>query len=256
MSRLVAAMATMLCAAVVGRSVLRNDHLAYVKSGLTIPLLVAAVLMLLVGAYEWWQAFRGLGAPTLEYVDDGHGHHHKPGRAAPVIGWLLIVPFLVLASVPPTPVGSYTAARSTTNKDASAALGTDGAYAPFAAGDGPVSITVRQFWERASFDTKRSLEGRRVKLVGFASADKTEGGPGWALTRMSIMCCAADAFPVKIMPLGVPERPKDGSWLTVEGIWEPDPKAPAPDSAEAGSTMPRLKVLSVTPTSQPAQPYE
>lgn len=282
MSALVAALVSLTCAVAVLRVTLSGGHLAYVKESLTIPLIIAALVVIVLSGDLWWRELRSFWVPSggghrqdagasgrrsarhAGHAPDhgcpgggsGHGlHRHRKGQLAPAVGWALLVPFLVMSSVPPTPVGAHAARRSTDNKDASVVLGAAPTYAPLEAGKPVVDMTIRQFWERASFDAGRSLSGRQVRLVGFSSVDATAGGQGWALTRMAIMCCAADAFALKVLPLGV-KAPAEGQWVSLEGVWEPDPQAPPPGSNEAGAAIPRIKVRSITPVSQPAKPYE
>ncbi|GAB76661.1 TIGR03943 family protein [Austwickia chelonae] len=264
MNRLLAALTTLTCSVVAIRAVWLGDHLAYVKEGLTIPLLVAAGAVFCVGAFEWWQAVRTLRVgggqshrPHLHDEDEAcasGGHRHKAGQIAPRIGWAMLVPFAILAAVPPTPVGAYTAQRIQANRDASVTLTPAKEFDPLDPNAEVLEMSVREFWERASFDNARSLSGRQVRMVAFASPDDSVEG-GWVLVRMAVLCCAADAFPVKLLPVGAGQRPADGQWVVVEGTWEPDPSAPHPDAPTAGEAVPRLQVSSMTPTKQPAKPY-
>lgn len=237
--------------AVVGATVLgavrRGDHLAYVKESLTVPLLAAAAIAVLVGLGECVAAVRrGAGA------HDGHGHRGW----APAVGWALVVPFVVLGSLPPTPAGAYVAARSSDMVFQGATTPPDGRYPPLPA-DVTSPITLRDYWMRSHFETD-TVRGRRVRLVGFAAADPTPGASSWQLTRMAIVCCAADAFPVRVRLVAAPSPvPASGQWVIVEGEYAEEPTAaPAADEASPASRPPLLRVSSVTPTTQPATPYE
>lgn len=188
----------------------------------------------------------------------GHGHGHGHRHLAPAIGWVLTVPFVLLAAVPPTPVGAWSADRVGGNADAAVATAWTPEFAPLDPHAGVHVMSLRQFWERAAFDPKRSLSGLTVRLTGFVGsggAAPDAGGEGWSLTRMAILCCAADAFPLTVRMLGA-ASPAAGQWVEVEGVWAPDPAAPAPDSPEAGRQTPRLRVLKLTPIAVPARPYD
>ncbi len=83
-------------------------YLNFVKPSLRLPILAAALVLLLMGAYGVWEDRRHPErddddprvdpAPTGEVEDvapgGGHGHDHSRG---PRVGWLLVVPFLLLA---------------------------------------------------------------------------------------------------------------------------------------------------------------
>ncbi|WP_392545247.1 TIGR03943 family putative permease subunit [Oryzobacter telluris] len=217
-------------------------YLNFVKPSLRFPILAASLVLLLMGAYGVWEDRRhGPQEDASRPEDDGHGHDHARG---PRIGWLLVVPFLLLGVVAPPPLGSYSAAEDSglvtvTNADGLGAL---------PPGD-PVALTLAEFQGRALYDTDRSLENRRVTLVGFASP----GRPGeWVLTRMSLNCCAADGFAVKVAvedapPVGVDE------WVEVVGTWKTAPLAP---EGGADPPLPVLVVEDATPIAVPENPYE
>lgn len=238
---------------IAGVAAINGIYLNFVKPSLRLPILVAALVLLLMGAYGVWEDRRHPErddvdprvdpAPTGE-VDDGaavggHGHDHSRG---PRVGWLLVVPFLLLGVVVPPPLGSYSAAEDTGLITVTSAEG----LPPLAAGD-PVDLTLAEFQGRALFDADRSLEGRRVRLVGFASPGR---GGEWVLTRMSLNCCAADGFAVKVAVAGAPAV-ADDAWVEVVGTWRPAPIA-TPDSQE----LPVLEVEDLARITAPENPYE
>jgi uncharacterized repeat protein (TIGR03943 family) len=213
--------------------------LNFVKPSLRIPIVLASTVLLLMGAYGVWEDRRH---PEREVGDDGeHGDHDHGG--GPRVGWLLVVPFLLLAVVVPPPLGSYSAAEDTGIITVTTADG----LGPLPEGN-PLELTLAEFQGRALYDTERSLEGRRVRLLGFASP---AGRPGeWVLTRMSLNCCAADGFAVKVavedaQPVGADE------WVEVVGTWKRAPLA-TPDTAQ----LPVLVVEDLRRVSTPENPYE
>lgn len=228
-----------------------SSYLNFVKPGLRLPLLAAAVVLLLIGAYGVWEdqhlPARDL-APSLprtghvsdeRLADDGHGHDHDGG---PRIGWLLVVPFLLMGVAAPPPLGSYSARADSGLVTVSTADGL-----PALAESDPVDLTLAEFQGRALHDERRSLENRRVRLVGFASP-----GPDgrWVLTRMSLNCCAADGFAVKVAVADAPVVEPD-QWVEVVGRWRPAPVA------EEGSTdLPVVEVESLEAIATPENPYE
>lgn len=319
MSGLVSAVATIVIGAIVVRLVSRGDHLAYVKDSLTLPLLVAAAVLVVVGGFHWWRELAALGRDRHHqdrqhqdqdpqdhdsrredherrhtdrppgahpHGDHHHGEHpHAQHRHGPV-SWALLAAFALLAAVPPTPLGPGAAPQLD-----GASQFTARSYAPLA--DGTVhAMPLREYWERAHFDTDRSLQGKVVRLVGFVARPGTTttygevanpepaAGPagtaspppgsgsapddGWTLTRMSIACCAADAVAVRVRivpsaPGGGAgpgaaraQPPAPGQWVTVEGSWAPHPGAPT------GTPLPPsvLVAATITPIPAPRSPYE
>jgi hypothetical protein len=74
-----------------------GDALNYVRPGLGPFLLAAGVVVVLLGLLPPL----GLGEQTAHA--DGHGSHHHRAR----VGWLLLVPVLVVLLVQPAALGSY-----------------------------------------------------------------------------------------------------------------------------------------------------
>jgi uncharacterized repeat protein (TIGR03943 family) len=212
-------------------------YLNFVKPSLQVPLLVAAGTLLLLGGYGMWADRR---AGEDHDPDAGHGHDHARG---PRIGWLLVVPFLLLGVVAPPPLGAFSAAED------SGLIGitTIEGLPPLADGD-PLDLTLAEFQARALADPEQSLTGRRVRLTGFASAS---GVPGeWVLTRMSLNCCAADGFAVKVAVDGVPPL-ADDEWVQVVGTWRPAPLVGVEEQE-----LPVLEVEELTRVEAPENAYE
>lgn len=219
-------------------------YLNFVKPSLRIPILLASAVLLLLGAYGVWEDRRHpergeeAGHGATEEPADGHDHSRGPR-----VGWLLVVPFLLLGVVVPPPLGAYSAASDSGIITVSSAEGL-GALPP---GD-PLELTLAEFQGRALYDAQRSLEGRRVRLTGFASPGDRRGD--WVLTRMSLSCCAADGFAVKVAVEGAPAV-RDDAWVDVIGTWRPAPLA-TPDDVR----LPVLVVEGLEPVPVPENPYE
>lgn len=62
--------------------------------------------------------------------------------------------------------------------------------------------------------------GRRLRLVGMAMRDATVEPDGWHVGRMMVWCCAADASPLGLNPVGTIHGDPlvEGEWVAVEGI--------------------------------------
>jgi uncharacterized repeat protein (TIGR03943 family) len=214
---------------------LSEASLAYVRAALRPPLAASGAVLLALAV----ATLRGRPRPGPA-PDGGHGHG---GLGA---GWLLILPVLVLLLVAPPALGSYAASRQ-----APRAGGGVGAFPPLPDPvDGAVPLPVSEFVSRGLYDQHRSLQGARVRVLGFVTP--AEGG-GYRLTRFNFFCCAADAEAYEIIIRGDPTRRQADQWLLVEGRWLPE--APVSDQAPS-NRRPVLVADSVTPVRPPADRYE
>lgn len=223
---------------------LTDAHLRYVKASLGPWLVVAGVLLVVLGVL-------GL-VDRAPKPTDGHGEDHDPfdghEHHGPSIAWLLTLPVLAIFLVAPAPLGSFAASRNTTRLEAPKAQFPD---LP-AEVRGAVPLTLREFNLRTFFDDEKSLEGKTVRLVGFATP---HGADETFLTRFILSCCAADGRPIKVALKNLPgARPPADQWLEIEGTWV------EPDTDQQGEALigraAELVVTSVRPVSAPSQTYE
>jgi uncharacterized repeat protein (TIGR03943 family) len=227
---------------------LTDAALAYVKEGLQ-PLLVGSgVVLIVLGLSTVLRAFRAADVEgATEPAGDLHGHHHDADHAhSPAVAWLLVGPLLALLLIAPPPLGSFAAARQSTQPTEPASISL-GPLPTMEGGAVPLSLT--EFTVRALYDETTSLEGVPVRLIGFVTPDEDDD---YLLTRFSMTCCAADAQARTVGITGDQVRPAD-TWLEVEGQWEPRPGA---EPGHPGGQAPLLVVDSVRVISEPAQPYE
>ena len=251
---------------VIIRVVVDDAHVNYVKPAMGPWLLLSGVVLLVLGALAVLEVIREDDTPdghhhaessadqiqgdpadvlaSPSHVDGagedefrGQDHGHLGPRAA----WALLLPVAAILLVPATPLGSFTANRIDAFAPAAA---TDALY-PELAGD-PADLSIGDFVARAVWDDGRTLAGQRVRLVGFVSPD---GDQDWYLTRLGLACCAADAYAVKVRPLGAPVFPAD-TWVQVTGTW-----APGGGTQEPGA-IPQIQVESAIPIAVPANPYD
>ncbi|MGB3687248.1 MAG: TIGR03943 family protein, partial [Ornithinimicrobium sp.] len=189
-------------------------YLNYVKPALWIPLLLAAYVLILMGLYSIILGEGRSPTPPLgQDHEDDVGHSHHGGTR---IGWLLVVPFFLLAAVGPSPLGAYSAVQD----DGLVPVTSADDLPPLA--DGEIAeMSLWMFSSRALFDPGQSLENQRVRLVGFSSPG--EDG-SWVLTRMKLNCCAADGYAIKVAVSGAPDVPTN-QWVEVIGSWVPGPLA-------------------------------
>ena len=223
-----------------------GQALNYVRPGL-VPLVGAAGLVLV--ALGLLPPLGLFGASRAGHRSDGSGdqdgHQHQHGGR---VGWLLLVPVLVVLLVQPAALGSYAASSRTVVPGS----GGNGQFPPLSAPvRGAVPMPMAEFVTRAVRDPGQSLAGVRVRLTGFV-APAEAGDHGWRLTRFVIFCCAADAEALQTVIRGdaVP-RARD-QWLEVEGTWQPRPAA----VNDPNPQPPVLDADLVRPIAPPRPPYE
>ncbi|HVE98674.1 MAG TPA: TIGR03943 family protein [Mycobacteriales bacterium] len=231
---------------------LTDAHLRYVKPALGPWLVVAGVLLVLLGGIGLVRDTRRRA--TVDARDDvdaheaGHdqvdGHEHR----GPSVAWLLTLPVLAIFLVAPAPLGSYAAQRNSTRLEAPKAKFPD---LP-AEVRGAVPLTLREFNLRTFFDDEKSLEGKTVRLTGFATPHGTNEV---FLTRFILSCCAADGRPIKVALKGLRgPRPSADQWFEVEGTWV-EPTTDLQGEALIGRAA-ELVVTSMRPVTAPSQTYE
>jgi uncharacterized repeat protein (TIGR03943 family) len=218
-----------------------GQALNYVRPGLAPWLLGGGVVVGLLGLLP---PLGLLGKETAQ-ADRHGGHHQHRGR----VGWLLLVPVLVVVLVQPAALGSYAVASRATVPGG----GHQGGFDPLAAPvRGAVPMSMAEFVTRAVRDPDQSLAGVRVRLVGFVAPSQGQEG-GYRLTRFVIFCCAADAEALQTVVRGDPTPRARDQWLEVEGTWQPRPPAAEDDPSPP---PPGLQVATVRPVAPARPPYE
>lgn len=185
----------------------------FVQQRMRIPLAIAAVALVALGAVE---AIAGLREERRD--PDARGRWRGPA-----VGWLLLAPLLVLVAVAPTGLGAAAADRI----DAVTPAETTVDFAPLDNTAGPVDLRIFDFLDRALWDDERSLEGTVVRLEGLVVNDESVPD-GFRLTRFLVTCCAADGVPVQVVVHGTGQPLPDDTWVAVELVWRP-PTVPYQD---------------------------
>ncbi len=182
----------------------------FVQQRMRIPLLLATVALLAFGLHE----------VVLGSREERRDPESVDRPVAPTVGWLLILPVVVLLSVAPTGLGAAAADRV----EAYTPTETSRQYEPLDDTQGPVEMRVFDFVDRALWDDERSLEDTTVRLEGLVVNDP--GVPdGFKLTRFLVSCCAADGIPLQVSVHGTGPALADDTWVVVDLVWQP-PDAP------------------------------
>lgn len=211
----------------------------FVQQRMRIPLLLATVVLLLFGAYEL------LGGSGEERRDPDA--MRRP--TGPAVGWLLVLPLVVLVSVAPTGLGAAAADRV----DAFTPTEATSPFGPIDTSAGPPPMRVFDFLERALWDQSRSLDGTTVQLEGLVVNDP-DIDDGFKLTRFMVSCCAADGIPLQVTLHGTGPVLEDDTWVVAEVVWRP-PDVPYAETP--GQWVVEADVVSITVVPDaPNDPYE
>jgi uncharacterized repeat protein (TIGR03943 family) len=186
-------------------SLLSSVYQRYVKVSAR-PLLIASGAVLITLGVVGILRARATRAEQRE-ADGDHEHHHGPTAAL-----LLLVPVVAVFTVTPPALGSYAASRAETKllaKSLKAATDLPPAV------DGVVTLTLEDYVERTSVG--ENLTVGHYALIGFVSKDPQATQGEFDLTRITIVCCAADAQTVVVPIAGVGDAPPLDTWIRVVG---------------------------------------
>lgn len=236
------------------RLVITGSFDRYVKPGMRWPLVACGVVLVQLGlATSIWgdeaddEAGHHGGGDGHRHGGDAdgeaHDHHHVPR-----VGWLLVLPLVVLLLVAPPALGADAASREA----APLPRYQGSAFPPLdVGGDGVAALGLTEFVDRALWDDAHSVEDQPVRLTGLVVHDD-DVPDGFLLTRFVVSCCAADAIPVQTGVVGGGRPPQD-TWVEVEGTLVAPP-AIDPDATEL--PLIELEATAVRPIDEPANPYE
>lgn len=177
----------------------------YVKPSLLVWLIITAVVLVGLALTAIVGDLRR-GGP----LDHEHGGHVHRGA----VGWLLVVPVVVLIFITP-PALRPEAASPTVTAVSTQVLRRP--FPPLPSGHAP-ELRLPEVVIRSAQDTAGTLNNRLIAVVGFTLNESD----GLDLGRVVIICCAADAQLARIHLRGGAALSQAGdpeyTWLRVEGI--------------------------------------
>jgi uncharacterized repeat protein (TIGR03943 family) len=257
--------------AVLQISAFSTQYMNYVKPGFRPLLIIAGVIVSVLGVIsivrDWREpnpadtnrerrrqeleeahlaALLGREPVPLPSTGSHEGRDSHDHSRTPRVAWLLCLPALTIFLITPPALGSFAAVRRGDAPPPPPPAVVD-PYAPLT-GEEPIEMPVGEFMGRAWDDPHKSLMGKQVRLTGFVVPDESKGR--WYVTRMAILCCAADAIALKVAIDDAP-APPENTWVEVTGTWVP----PVGKVAEA-RIPPRMTTTKVVKIAQPAAPYE
>jgi len=182
---------------------------SFVHQRMRWPLAIAGVMLITVGIIEMVTAER----TGRQDPDSGRRF------AAPSVGWLLMLPVVVLMAVAPSALGATAAGRAS-------GFVPDGAREIFERlpdTTDPIPMRVYDFVDRAVWDPMLSLEFREIELEGIVVNDDRYPD-GFVLVRFAVSCCAADGVPLRVAFPDAPENLADDTWISAVVRWIPPPE--------------------------------
>lgn len=180
----------------------------FIQQRMRWPLLAATIVLLMLGVYE--------GVKGAQEESDNPNTMRLP--RAPRIGWMMVLPLVVLVSVAPTGLGAAAADRV----ENFTPVDSEDLFEDLDTSNGPVELRLLDFVNRALWDEQRSVEDTTIRLEGLVVNDP-DVPDGFLLTRFLVSCCAADGVPIQVAVRGVEQPLPDDTWVVTEVVWrEPD----------------------------------
>lgn len=206
----------------------------YVKPSL-LPWLTAVAVLLLILAIS---AIIRDQRRSEDHHDEHGGHVHQRG-----IGWLIVIPVVMLAFATPPALGAKSAVTAVTLSPNELRQ----PFPPLPAGRAP-EVSLKQVMKRVAEDSAGTLYGRTITLVGFIDRN----GSTVDLARVLIFCCVADAQLARVHLRG-PEAAKAAdypadTWIRVEGTINQPTQSTTPE-------IPTMTVTDLTRTDIPDNTY-
>lgn len=203
---------------------------------------------------------------AAEHSHDGPGSapgEHGPGDSPRGQGWwigasvfLVVATAVALLALPPATLTTATVAQRDMNGSISVASGGagtgSGAEMTAVTSDDDRSLSVKD-WAgllRQGADAE-ALIGRTPAITGFITPDPDDPENVFYVARFVITCCAVDAQPVGV-PVYLPgwqEQWETDSWVNATGTFIDNPSINS-------MQVTVLEPLELTPTEQPAEPYD
>ena len=180
----------------------------FIQQRMRIPLILAVIGLFGLGIYEAVRALK----------EEKSDPESVTRATAPRVGWMTVLPLMVLVSVAPTGLGAAAAERV----EAFTPVEASSNFEPLDTSVQPVPMRVFDFVDRAFWDPDRSTEGVTVQLEGLVVNSETVPD-GFLLTRFLVSCCAADGVPIQVAVRGVDTVYPDDTWVVADVVLRPPP---------------------------------
>jgi len=175
----------------------------FIQQRMMWPLLLATIVLISMALYEGFNA-------SKEETEDPESVRRA---RAPKVGWLMVLPLIVLISVAPTGLGAVAADRV----DSFEPLNVSVEFEPLDTSSQPVELRVFDFIDRAIWDDEGSVDDVTIRLEGLVVNDP-ENPDGFLLTRFMVSCCAADGVPLQVALRDVGQTFENDTWVIADVV--------------------------------------
>lgn len=144
------------------------------------------------------------------------GHREVLTRSRAISLGVVVLPAVLVLSLPPAALGSYAASRR--SAVSAGVVPTESV----ASGEITLVDVAAAKWSRDTLQQLVRRAGAQVSFVGFVTKDPGAAADEFTLTRFIVSCCVADALSVQVRVVGAPpgEFPED-QWVRVNGSLYP-----------------------------------
>lgn len=207
MNRVGRAAVMILLGLVMARLLANGSFGFFIQQRMRIPLLLATIVLIALGVYE------GIAGVRQESSEPSS----ITRSTAPKVGWLMVLPLLVIFSVAPTGLGAAAAERVEAFTPVEPEEDFD-RFEDLDTSNGIPELRVIDFVNRAIWDEDFSVRGETVRLEGLVVNDP-DVPDGFLLTRFLVSCCAADGIPVQVAVRDVNQTFTDDTWVVADVVW-------------------------------------
>ncbi|HEX9333274.1 MAG TPA: TIGR03943 family protein [Anaerolineales bacterium] len=218
-----------------------NTQLLWYINKRFIILTEIGILLLAILMQRLFMEARSMSKPPQ---DEEHvQHEHKP---AAINLWILSIPLLIGVLIPAKPLDS-TAVSAKGLTTTSALISSNSSSRPFETESEQRNVLA---WVKLFYFEKdlTPYTGQKASVIGFVYLDDRLPKGQFFVSRFILACCAADAYAVGMIvepPAGT--SIKQDEWLQVKG--------PVEVVSFDGHNSPLIRAETITPVSQPDQPY-
>jgi uncharacterized repeat protein (TIGR03943 family) len=144
------------------------------------------------------------------------GHREVLSRSRAVSLGIVVLPAVLVLSLPPAALGSY--AVSQRSAVSAGVVPSEGV----ASGEITLVDVAAAKWSRDTLHQLVRRAGARVAFVGFVTEDPGAPADEFVLTRFIVSCCVADALSVQVRVVGAPPGEfRQDQWVRVTGSLYP-----------------------------------
>ncbi|MDO5066995.1 MAG: TIGR03943 family protein [Propionibacteriaceae bacterium] len=179
-------------------------------------------------------------AERAQRVHRAEGHSHGVPRVAA----LLLAPVVLFALAAPSSLGAEAVGEVQPQQRTTDTAMEVVEFPPLPL-DEVSELSLQEFSDRYVFGDPALLDGRPVRLLGFAGRPSRLPEGQWTVNRFRIFCCVADSTLFSTVVTGAEMPEGEDVWVEVEGVLD----------MAASDQLPVLVVTTVEVVAKPEEPY-